>query len=194
MQVLRLPKRVENEPGGAGLASQLAARARPLWAGGQLRVAQAAVGPGLEAALKGAYSARQIVRGLEGAERVLAAEERGLEHVDQRTGVERGGRISRLLVLADDGAERFYRNIESLVRRHAPRVLALRLCVDERALGQLLFGPDQVARLLLVEHKDSVSAVLLALAAQWAAVQAHPPESPGGEPVERLPIEPESGD
>ena len=35
---------------------------------------------------------------------------------------------------------------------------------DERALGQLLFGPDQLARLLLVEHKDAVSAVLLALA------------------------------
>ncbi len=72
-------------------------------------------------------------------------------------------------MLADDGAERFYRNVESLLRRHAPRVLALRLSADERALGQLLFGPDERARLLLVEHKDAVSAVLLALASRWSA-------------------------
>ena len=73
---------------------------------------------------------------------------------------------------ADDGAERFYRNVEALLRRHGSRVLALRLCVDEHLLGQLLFGPDQVARLLLVEHKDAVSAVLLALAAQWREADA----------------------
>jgi len=77
----------------------------------------------------------------------------------------RGQRVSRLLVIADDGAERFYRNVEGVVRRHAPRVLALRLSTDERMLGNLLFGPNQVARLLLVEHKNAVSAILLALVA-----------------------------
>ena len=174
MEVPRLPRRVEGEPGAAGLAGELAARARLLWPGGELRVAQAEVGPAIAAALKAAHSAGQIVRGLEEAERVLSAEERGLQRVDRRTGVERGGRVSRLLVLADDGAERFYRSVESLVRRHAPRILALRLTADERGLGQLLFGPDRVARLLLVEHKDAVSAILLALAAQWAAERADP--------------------
>ena len=33
----------------------------------------------------------------------LVTEERGLKHVDRKTGVERGRRVSRLLVLADDG-------------------------------------------------------------------------------------------
>jgi len=167
MEALRLPRRVEDEPGAAHLASELASRSQPLWARGELRVPRAEVAPELEAALKSAFSAGQIVRGLADAERALAAEEQGLRLVDQKTGVERGRRVSRLLVLADDGAERFYRSVESLLRRHGPRVLALRLSADEYALGQLLFGPDQVARLLLVEHKDAVSEVLLALAAQW---------------------------
>jgi hypothetical protein len=167
METLRLPKRVEGEPAAADLARQLVARSRPLWAGAASRVAQVEITPGLEAALKSAFSARQIVRGLEAAERVLAGEARGLKRVDRRTGVERGSRVSRLLILADDGAERFYRNVDALVHRHAPRVLALRVSADEQSLGGLLFGPDQVARLLLVEHKDAVSAVLLALAAQW---------------------------
>jgi len=172
MEALRLPRRVEEEPGAAQLASELAARGQPLWAGGELRAARAELAPALEAALKSAFSAGRIVRGLETAARVLATEEHGLKHVDRTTGVGRGRRISRLLVLADDGSERFYREVESLLRRHAPRVLALRSSADERALGRLLFGPDQVARLLLVEHKDAVSAVLLALAAQWSGEDA----------------------
>ena len=124
METLRLPRKVEDEPGAAQLASELAARSEPLWAGGDLRVARAEIAPGLEAALKSAFSAGRIVRGLEGAQRALSVEQQGLEHVDRKTGVERGRRVSRLLILADDGSERFYREVESLLRRHAPRVLA----------------------------------------------------------------------
>jgi hypothetical protein len=167
MEALRLPRKVEDERVAAHLASKLEARAQLLWAGGRLRVPQVDVVPGLEAALKSSFSAGRIVRGLEGAARKLTAEQKGLKRVDRKTGVERGGRVSRLLVVANDGSENFYRSVESLLLRHAPRVLALRLSVDERAFGQLLFGPDQVARLVLVEHKDAVSAVLLALAARW---------------------------
>lgn len=105
-----------------------------------------------------------LARGLEGAERILAAEERGLRQLAQRTGVKPGTRISRLLLLADDGAERFYRHVERLILRHAPRVMAVRLEVDAAALGELLFGPGHPVRLLMVEHKDAVCEVLLAMA------------------------------
>ena len=169
MQGLRLPRDVEEALDARWLVHELAAHSQPLWRGGELRVPHSALSAGLEAALKSAYSAGRIVRGLEGAERALGTEKRGLQQVDRRTGVARGGRVSRLLVLADDGSERFYRTVESLLQRHAPRVLALRLSVDEAALGRLLFGREAVARLLLVEHKQAVSAVLLALARQWGA-------------------------
>lgn len=160
---MKLPKEVENKPGGVALASGLSSRSHPLWEGGKRRVPHADLSPALEAALKSAFSARQIVRGFEAAQSALAAQERGLQNVNRKTGVARGQRISRLLVLADDGAERFYRNVEGLLQRHEPRVLALRLSADECTLGQLLFGPGEVARLLLVDHKSAVSAVLLAL-------------------------------
>ena len=166
MEKIKLPKAVENEPRSAALASGLASRAHPLWEGGERCIPHADLSPALEAALKSAFSTGQIVRGFEAAQSALAAEERGLQNVNRKTGVARGQRISRLLVLTEDGAERFYRNVEGLVRRHAPRVLALRLSADERTLGNLLFGPDQVARLLLVERKNAVSAVLLALVAR----------------------------
>lgn len=177
MQAPRLPRRVEEAPGAESLTRELTARAEPLWSGAELRVPQAELVPELEAALRSAFSAGQIVRGLEEAERVLAAEERGLSQVDRKTGVARGGRVSRLVLLADDGAERFYRNVESLVRAHAPRVLAIRLKADQNSLGELVFGRNQSARLLLVEHKNAVSAILLALASQFQTDESSPDPS-----------------
>lgn len=107
-----------------------------------------------------------VARGLESAERILAAEERGLQLADRRSHVVRGARISRLLLLADDGAERFYRHVEKLLLRHAPRVLAVRLELDAAALGELLFGPGHPTRLLMIGHKNSVCEVLLAMASE----------------------------
>ena len=123
-----------------------------------------AFNPALLEALRIAHRAGQLVRSLEGAERKLAAEGRGLDLVDQKSGVSRGDRVSRLLVLADNGTDRFYRQVEKLLRQHGPRVLALRLEVKAQTLGQMLFGPGHRVLLLLLDHKQAVSAMLLALA------------------------------
>lgn len=85
---------------------------------------------------------------------------------DRQSGISRGMRVSRLLLLSDDGAVRFYRAVDSLLRTHGPRVLAMRLNADAATLGGLLFGPNRIARLLMIEHKDAVSEVLLSLAGQ----------------------------
>ena len=164
---LRLPKAVEADESAAGLARELERRAEPLWSDGTWPVAKIGRCAEVDAALRAAFSSGRLVRGLEEAQRALAAEERGLSHVDRKTGVARGGRVSRLLVISDDGAERFYRHVESLLKRHAPRVLALRMSIDEAEMGEVVFGSGHVARLLLVEHKDAVSSVLLAAAAAW---------------------------
>ena len=72
--------------------------------------------------------------------------------------------MSRLLILSDDGAERFYRHVESLLRRHGPRLLAIRLDSSAEELGSAVFRPGALARLLLVTHKDAVAKALLSLA------------------------------
>lgn len=162
-QALRLPRLVERDPRGAQLLRSLTTHTRPLWEGGEIEVPLVKFGFGLAEALRSARGAGQVVRGLESAQRALAAEERGLLLADRRSDVPRGMRVSRLLVLADDGGERFYRHVETLLRRHWPRVLAVRLEVDADALGELLFGPGHLVRLLMIEHKEAVSAVLLAM-------------------------------
>ena len=164
---LRLPKSVESDPRGPKLLRDLTTNTRLLWQGSEIVIPVARITLELTEALRSAYSAGRVVRSLENAQRKLAAEERGLQMADRQIGVPRGVRISRLLLLADDGADRFYRQIETLLRRHGPRVLAVRFEIDENGLGELLFGPHCVTRLLMLEHKQAVSSVLLAMAAQW---------------------------
>ena len=164
MSELLLPKSVERDPRAPQLLRVLTSNSRPLWSGGNILVP--VVEPGLELieALRRALRSSRLVRGLESAERKLVAEERGLRMVDERSDSPRGVRVSRLLLLANDGSERFYRHVETLLLRQGPRVLAVGLAVDAGALGEMLYGPDRIVRLLLVEHKEAVSDVLLAMA------------------------------
>lgn len=166
-QALRLPKLVEADPRGPQLLRSLTTHTQPLWQQSEFEIPVARLSSELAEALKSARRTGHMVRSLERAERTLAAEERGLCLVDQKTAVPRGVRVSRLLVLANDGAERFYRQVETLLRRHGPRVLAVRLEIDAYGLGELIFGPGRAARLLMLEHKTAVGSVLLAMAGQW---------------------------
>jgi len=163
-QTLRLPRLVEADPRGQHIPRTLTTRTKRLWQGSENEVPACTLSPGLVEVLRNARRAGRVVRGLESAAARLANEDRGLGLADRHSGVPRGARVSRLLVMADDGAERFYRQVETLLRRHGPRLLALRLDVDAEALGAVIFGPGSRARLLMLDHKQAVSAFLLALA------------------------------
>ncbi len=177
-QTLRLPKHVESDPRGQQLLDSLKAHTQPLWAEGKVSVPAALLTLELAEALKQAYASGQVIRGLENVERTLAVEERGLQmmkskindhHVKlnvyhRQTGARHGDRVSRLIILANDGAERFYRNVETMLNRHGPRILAVRLETDAGVLGELLFGPGRIARLIMLKHKQAVSSTLLAMA------------------------------
>jgi len=162
----RLPKAIESDPVASGLTEWLSAAARPLWDRATVDVACLDPGDDVKAALRSAARAGFVVRGLESAERRLAEEERGLKLAPGRDGDQAGVRVSRLLVVTNDGSERFYRNVEALLRRHAPRLYAVRLEIDEQTFGELLYGADRVARLVLLDHKHAVAEFLLAVARQ----------------------------
>lgn len=161
--IIRLPRPVEEDPRGDQVLHLLGEHTRPLWPGSAVAVVSVQLTSRLRDALKQAYRAGHLVRGLELAENRLAREQRGLDIAERKTGQMRGERVSRLLLLSDDGAERFYRNVEGLLRRHGPRILAILLETDSSTLGELLFGPGSLARLLLLEHKEAVSHVLLSM-------------------------------
>jgi len=161
---IRLPKPLASDPCAAELERRLVASALPLWSGGTHPVPRSPLGPRLVAALRRARMQGRMVRGLEAAEQTLAAEKRGLDQADARSGRTRPARVSRLLLVAEDGADRFYRRVETLLRRHGDRTLAVQVTADAAALGGCVYGEGRRARLLLLEHKEAVSEALLALA------------------------------
>jgi hypothetical protein len=118
----------------------------------------------VETALRSALTAVRVVRGLDTAKKVLAAEEHGLQLAEEKSGARRGARVSRLLLVTDDGSDGFYRQVENLLKRHGPRILALRLDVDAARFGAALFGKENQTRLVMISHKEAVAAVLLGLA------------------------------
>lgn len=159
-----LPRAIEADAALAERVAALLASGRPLWREGAIRVPRMPLAAPVEAVLRQAQRAGELVRGLEGAEQALAAEEKGLREAARAGGAPQRARVSRLLLLSDDGAERFYRRAETLLRRHAPRLVAVRLATDAATLGALLFGAGRPARALLLERKEAVAAALRALA------------------------------
>ena len=119
MQSIRLPKLVESDPRGANLLQSLIEHARPIREGSDIFVPLARF-DGIESELQSAHRAGRVVRGLDTAKQTLAAEERGLRLADESTGVKRGGRVSRLLLLANDGSDGFYRQVENLLSATIP--------------------------------------------------------------------------
>lgn len=166
----RLPRSIEADPRASQLLGALTTPTRRLWPGGSLKIAEARPSDALREAVLAAQRAGRVVRSLEKAEGILASEARGQQLADRRNGAPRGKRISRLLLLAADGAERFYRQVESLLGRHQPRVIGVLVTIDAQGLGEMVFGPGAAARLLMIEHKEAVGAVLLSLADQWTAL------------------------
>jgi hypothetical protein len=167
----RLPKKVEADPCGEALLAGLLSSRRILWSGASITAPVARLTPELTRTLRSAWSAGRLTRGLEQATSALAGEQKGLHLVDERAAEKgaapRGERVSRLLLLSNDGAERFYRHVESLIRRTGPRVLALQLNATASELGNAALGGDASVRLLLVSHREAVANTLLSLGPQW---------------------------
>jgi len=159
----RLPRAVEASPRIAAVRELLRADVRPLWAGGTLAVAHAPATTALRRALAALGPAGRLVRGLEAAESTLAGERRGLDALPEEMRREQGARVSRVLLVSADGTERFHRQVERLLRSHAPRVLACRLDWSSAELGAAAFGPGAVAKLVLSGHKSAAAALLEAL-------------------------------
>ncbi len=163
---IRLPKLLDSDPRAKDLLRGLVESVQPLRRGSYVYVPVARFA-GMKNTIKSVHRAGRVVRGLESVKRTLATEKRGMGLVDRSSGVKRGERISRLLLLSNDGSDGFYRQIENLLVRHTPRVLAIRLNVDAPGLGEPLFGPGRLARLLMIQHKDAVAEVLVSLAGQF---------------------------
>ena len=146
------------------LRERLAASAGRLWRDSTTLVPLVRADHALTAVLARAAGSGLLVLGLEAAGAALDREELGLSALAARDGSSRARRISRVLLLANDGAERFYRAADRVTRRHAARLLTCRLDVPAAALGVAVLGRTAGVKAVHVQHKAVVAEVLRALA------------------------------
>lgn len=156
-----LPRQIAGHHPDTMLLNELHSHTRKLWNGGSIGVPILDFSLSLKNALIAARRSGRIVRGLETAAATLDNEGHGIDLLRQHAA--QGRRISRIMLLSDDGSTNFYRTVDRLLEKHAPRVLGCLIEADSFHLGSLLFGPDTAAKLVLVSHKDDVSRLLLAL-------------------------------
>lgn len=161
---MRLPRELERDPRLADVEAALSADRRALWSKGTLPVAHVDPDPRLFAAIRQAWHAGRSERGLERAEKLLDRERVGLEIARIKQGTGPANRVSRLLLLTNDGSERFYRGCESLLLRHSDRVLGIHLNASSEQFSEVLGEPGALVRLVLVADREPVSRILLTLA------------------------------
>ena len=117
----------------------------------------------LKIALENAILKRHIIIGLESAEEIMRNEHRGMDMAKEKVQDSYGKRLSRIIVLANDGADRFYRAAQKLLLANIPRMLCFQLNLKGIELAQHLNLPGRDIKCLLINHKNSVSAILKSL-------------------------------
>ncbi|MCM2324729.1 MAG: hypothetical protein NDJ90_15830 [Oligoflexia bacterium] len=162
--MLKLPKEIPAGVPTDTILSRLSADTRPLWERGTHPVAFLDLSVKLAEALRWAAGLGFTTQGLEQISKTLEREENGLALVAEKTGVARASaRISRILFMASDGSERFFREGESLLKRYPDRLLG---CVVQTAgedFGEALFGAPKLVRAVLIHDKKAAARVLQSL-------------------------------
>ncbi len=160
---IRLPRQLEADDSAGNIRRILADRAQKLWPGGNLDVSVVPMSEYLKKVIRLAKLKGQLRYGYEGISDHLENERKGIANARHINAAPQGGRVSRLLLFSNDGADRFYRHIEQLLQAYSPRLLGCLLDIDSRAMGLLLTGQDRQIKLVMIEHKAIVSQALRAI-------------------------------
>jgi hypothetical protein len=150
------------DPYHDAIQARLVAERRRLCTGGQTTVPVLPLCPAVAIALRAADGDGHLVLGLERAGETLAAEAHGLMLSARRSRAALPARVSRLLLVTNDGVERLYRHVERLAVTHAPRVLLAMLAADAATVGHATTAREAAVKVVLVRHKQAVAALLRA--------------------------------
>ena len=161
---IKLPRELEADRADEAIRRVLGARIVQLWPGSELFIPVIAVGDHLKKVIRRASLNGQVLWGLEAISAKLNREERGITNLREDKGLSTGERVSRLLLLSSDGAERFYRHIERLLQAHAPRLFGCMVDMDGSALGDLVTGREKQVKVVMADHKRVVAEILRAIA------------------------------
>lgn len=93
---------------------------------------------------------------MEKIEKALDQQGEGFQSLARRGTPSTPTETVRLLLLSNDGSQRFYRLAERLAKRHNPWLGIVVLNLPSQELGLQFFGPNAAVKALLLDHKDWV--------------------------------------
>jgi hypothetical protein len=160
---IRLPRELEADGTAETILRVLGARTVQLWTRSHLFIPRITMGEPLKKVFRRAALNGQVRWGLEAISDKLKKEERGIANLREGRGLPTGDRASRLLLVSNDGAERFYRHIERLLQAHAPRLFACMVDMDGNELGSMVTGREKQIKVIMAEHKGAVAEILRAI-------------------------------
>lgn len=127
-------------------------------------VSKWALDAALLAALRAVRGTGHLMQGLELIGTTLDREGKGLRAAQAKAAQPSGQRLSRLLLLANDGAPRFYRDASSLLSRNADRVRGVLVDASAAELGKEFTPKGGATKALLIDDKDALGLALSTLA------------------------------
>ena len=161
--MLRLPKNVQNHPHLAQLEAHFSDSVRPIKPDSAVLVSHWAFDATLRATLKIVYGTGHLIQGLELITETLNKEQRGLRAAQEKAGLPPPQRMSRLMLLSNDGTDRFYKDAETLLRHHGDRLWACVVDVGAAELGLAFTPKGNPAKALMIDDRDALGLFLASL-------------------------------
>ena len=155
---MELPKQLTKEDLESDVREALERESIAICADSELSIPILDLNPEMSQQIFYAKSIGEVTIGYANIEKRLLHEQRGLQKVDNQA-----GRVSRLLLVTNDGSPRFYRELEFLHKKQGGRVLICRLDVDSAILGGILALKNTPVKAVLLNRKPSVVNVLKSL-------------------------------
>ena len=162
--MLKLPKNVMTHPKVAVLETLFGRDMRRLHAKGSLEVPVWPLDATLRSALVAVFGTKHLVQGLESIEKSMDREQKGLKALKEKPGQTQNQRFSRLVLLSNDGSERFYNSAESLLTRHSDRILGCIVDASAEVLGHSFTAKANPAKALMIDDRKALEAFLAMLA------------------------------
>ena len=88
-------------------------------------------------------------------------ETHGLKSIAKKTGAPVPERLSRLLLLSNDGSDRFYRLAESVLSENQERMTGCIITTDSEVLGSLFSKKKLPLKALLINDRKALETFLL---------------------------------
>ncbi len=152
---MKLPKQLKIDNIEEQVLEALQKNSIPLYENAEMQIPLLKLTPELRQQIFYAKSLDELIFGYETIAKTLASELKGLQNVNNQS-----DRISRLLIISNDGSKRFYREFEFLLNRHGERILLCRLDVDSELMGYILGLGQKQVKAIMINRKNSVVNIL----------------------------------